>query len=253
MTGHRRFFRDLQEGGTWIHVELGDGAQYQAQGVGIVSFQRESGKRLGFVDVLYVPRLTKNLISISTIEDKGFQVKFRDHRVYIMPKGSDRSLDQVIGIWSGKVYKLHFESAKALVSNNNSQGDLWHRRMTHLHHGALRHLRLTVIGVPQVQEEKHNHCKGCVLGKNIKNPFPQSEDKSKEPLNLVHLDVCRPMSVHSFSGYSYCITFIDDYSRKTWIYFMKAKSEVFERFQEFKTRGEPNMKENSGVEDRQWG
>ena len=43
------------------------------------------------------------------------------------------------------------------------------------------------------------------------------------------------MSVHSFNGYSYCITFIDDYSRKTWIYFLKAKSEVFDRFREFKT------------------
>ena len=43
------------------------------------------------------------------------------------------------------------------------------------------------------------------------------------------------MSVHSFSGYSYWITFIDDYSRKTWIYFLKSNSEVFERFWEFKT------------------
>ena len=43
------------------------------------------------------------------------------------------------------------------------------------------------------------------------------------------------MSVHSLSGYNYYITFIDDYSRKTWIYFLKAKSEVFERFREFKT------------------
>ena len=43
------------------------------------------------------------------------------------------------------------------------------------------------------------------------------------------------MSVHSFSGYSYCLTFINDYSRKTWIYFLKAKSKVFERFREFKT------------------
>ena len=73
------------------------------------------------------------------------------------------------------------------------------------------------------------------MGKNIRNHFPQSEHKSKEPLDLVHSDVCGPMSVHSFSGYSYCVTFIDDYSRKTWIYFLKAKSEVFERFREFKT------------------
>ena len=74
MTGQKRFFRDLQEGGTWIHVEIGDDALYQAQGVGTVSFQRESGKPLNFANVLYVPRLTKNPISISTLEDKGFKV-----------------------------------------------------------------------------------------------------------------------------------------------------------------------------------
>ena len=151
-------------------------------------------------------------------------MKFHDHRVYIRPKGSDRSLDRVIGRRSRKVYRLHFEPAKALVSSNSSsQGELWHRRMAHLHHGALKHLRQAVIGVSQVQEEKHNHCKGCALGKNIKNPFPQSEHKSKDPLDLVHSDVCVPMSVHLFSGYSYCETFIDDYSRNTWVYFLKAK------------------------------
>ena len=144
--------------------------------------------------------------------------------MYIRPKGSNRSLDRVIGIKSEKVYRLHFEPAKALVISDSSQGELWHRRTKHLHHAALRHLRQAVIGVPQVQEEKHNHYKGCALGKNIKKPFPQSEHKSKGTLDLVHSDVCGPMSVQSFSGYSYCITFIDDYSRKTWIYFLKAKS-----------------------------
>ena len=118
------------------------------QGVGIVSFQRESGKPLSFSNVLYVLGLTKNLASVSTLEDKGFQLKFRDHRVYIKPKGSGRSLDPVIGIRSRKVYRLQFGSAKALVNNNNSEGELWHRRMAHLHHGALSHLRHTVIGVP---------------------------------------------------------------------------------------------------------
>ena len=48
-----------------------------------------------------------NLISVSTLEDKVYQVKFRDHRVYIRPNGSDRSLDQVIGRRSEKVYRLH--------------------------------------------------------------------------------------------------------------------------------------------------
>ena len=112
---------------------------------------------MSFTNELYVPRLTMNLIVVSTLEDRGFQAKFQDHRLYIIPKGSDRSLDQVIGRRSRKVYRLHFEPAKALVSSGNSQGELWHRRMAHLHHGALKHLRQTVIGVSQVQEEKHNH------------------------------------------------------------------------------------------------
>ena len=142
MTGHKIFFKHLQEGGTWIHIELGDDARYQAHGVGTVSFERESGKPLTFPDVLYVPGLTKNLISISTLEDKGYQVKFHDHRVYIRPKRLDRRLDRVIGRRSRKVYRLHFEPAKALVINkSNSQGELWHRRMEPLHHGALKHLR----------------------------------------------------------------------------------------------------------------
>ena len=99
-------------------------------------------------------------------------MKFRDHRVYIKPKGLDRSLDRVIGRRSGKVYRLYFELPKALVSSNNSQGELYHRRMAHLHHGVLRHLRQVVIGVPQVQEEKHNHCKGCVFGEEHQEAFP---------------------------------------------------------------------------------
>ena len=84
---------------------MGDDAWYRAHGVGTVSFERESGKPLSFANVLYVPGLTKNLISVSTLEDKGYQVKFHDHRVYIRPKGSDRSLYRVIGRRRGKVYR----------------------------------------------------------------------------------------------------------------------------------------------------
>ena len=99
---------------------MSDDAWYQAQGVGTVSFERESSKPIRFVDVLYVLGLTKNLISVSTLEDKGYHVKLCDHRVYIKPKRSDRSLDRVIGIKSGKVYKLRFEPVKDLVNSRSS-------------------------------------------------------------------------------------------------------------------------------------
>ena len=51
---------------------------------------------------------------------------------------------------------------------------------------------------------------------------------------MICSDFCGPMSSTSLSGFEYCITFIDDYSRKKWIYFLKEKSEVFEKFKEFK-------------------
>jgi len=57
-------------------------------------------------------------------------------------------------------------------------------------------------------------------------------------LDLVHSDVCGPMSVPSMGGYLYITTFIDDFSWKTWIYFLKSKDEVFSKFKEFKAQVE---------------
>ena len=91
-----------------------------------------------------------------------------------------------------------------------------------------------VTGMPEVSLKHEGICKGCAKGKNIKNPFPKSETKTKGTLELIHLDVCGPMSSTSLSGFEYYITFIDDFSRNTWIYFFKEKSEVFEKFKEFK-------------------
>ena len=71
-------------------------------------------------------------------------------------------------------------------------------------------------------------------GKNTKKTFPSSESKAKGILEIIHSDVCSPMSSSSLSGYVYYVSFIDDYSRKTWIYFMKNKDELFSKFKEFK-------------------
>ena len=64
--------------------------------------------------------------------------------------------------------------------------------------------------------------------------FPKSDNKADGILDIVHLDVCSPMPLTSLSGSVYYVTFIDDYSHKTWVYFLKLKDEVFEKFKEFK-------------------
>ena len=91
-----------------------------------------------------------------------------------------------------------------------------------------------VTSLPDLKIDHEGIFKGCAKGKNIKNLFPKSETKIKGALELIHSDVCGPMPSTPLSGYEYYITFIDDYSRKTWIYFLKAKDEVFGKFKEFK-------------------
>src|ERR1700722_9810139 len=91
-----------------------------------------------------------------------------------------------------------------------------------------------VEGIPELQSTHEGICKGCALGKNIKKPFPSSSNRSKEILDLIHSDVCGPMPVKSLGGSLYYVIFIDDYSRKTWLYLLKTKGEVFNNFQEFK-------------------
>ena len=102
-------------------------------------------------------------------------------------------------------------------------------RMTHLHFGVLGHLRHAVTGFPKFILERHDPCKGCAMGKYAHKLFPPSEHRSKGVLDLIHSDVCGPMSVESVSGFKYFVLFIDDYSRKTWIYFLNAKDEFLDR------------------------
>ena len=72
------------------------------------------------------------------------------------------------------------------------------------------------------------------MGKFAKSPFPSSDSRATRILDLIHFDVSGQMSHVSLSGYEYYVLFIDDHSRRTWIYFLKTKSEVFKRFQEFR-------------------
>jgi transposase InsO family protein len=120
------------------------------------------------------------------------------------------------------------------VGNSCDMAELYHRRMIHLHHGALNVLKEIVTCLPDFNTEHHDVCKGCALGKYTKTTFPSSENKSRGILDLIHLDVSGRMSSICLSRYEYYVTFIDDYSRKTLIYFMKTKDEVFSWFQEFK-------------------
>ena len=87
------------------------------------------------------------------------------------------------------------------------------------------------------------------MGKYTKTAFTSSDSRSTWVLDLIHSDLCGPMSVVSLRGFEYYATFIDDHSRKTWIYFLKSKisEEVLQSFQDFKALVENQIGRNIQV------
>ena len=83
--------------------------------------------------------------------------------------------------------------------------------------------------------EHDSVCRCFALGKNAKKSFSRNTTRSKGIFYLIHSCVCGPMSSPSLSGYLYYVLFIDDFTIKSWIYFLKAKSETLSKFQEFKS------------------
>ena len=79
--------------------------------------------------------------------------------------------------------------------------------LAHVHYRAME-------GLPKIQEKHDGVCKGCAKGKNTKKTFPSSETKVKGILEIIHSDVCDPMSSSSLSEYEYYVSFIDDFSRR---------------------------------------
>ena len=75
----------------------------------------------------------------------------------------------------------------------------------------------------------------------MKRPFNSKGYKAKDLLELVHSDVCGPMSIQAREGYEYFITFTNDYSRFSYVYLMKRKSETFEKFKEFRAKVENQL------------
>ena len=89
-------------------------------------------------------------------------------------------------------------------------------------------------GLPQFQPPS-KLCKDCLVGKQHKSSIPKKNNwRAVEILQLVHADICGPINPISNNKKRYLLTFIDDFNRKTWVYFLVEKSEALSVFKSFK-------------------
>ncbi|XP_050940564.1 uncharacterized protein LOC127149396 [Cucumis melo] len=117
---------------------------------------------------------------------------------------------------------------------------LWHLRNGHLKFGGLKTLqeKNMVTGLPQIKSHSEI-CEDCVVGKQHRDRFPTEKSwRAKHVLELIHYDLCGPINPTLNGGKRYFVTFIDDYSRKTWVDFLQKKSETFSAFKSFQEKVE---------------
>ena len=144
MTGDKDLFADLDEKDLGVHIEMGDDGRYSATGIGTISFERESGKPFVLKEVMHVPGLKKNLISMSMLEDKGYDVVFSKGKAFLRSKATGETQRIVVQVQN--LYQLHVDGCATMVCKAEGvvsldDGELWHWRLGHLHHGALKILQ----------------------------------------------------------------------------------------------------------------
>ena len=127
------------------------------------------------------------------------------------PRGKTIDDAVVIGEQEGGLYKLKGHLEQALVHDTVDPSELWHRRLAHVHYKALPITGKAAEGLPETQAKHDGVYNGCAKGKNTKKTFPSSESKEKGILEMIHSNVCSPMSSNSLSKHAYYVSFIDDF------------------------------------------
>src|SRR3954468_19595046 len=129
---------------------------------------------------------------------------------------------------------IHNIGTKRFKVNNDNATYLWHCRLGHI--GVKRMNKLHADGLLEsLDYESLDACEPCLMGKMTETPFSGTMERATDLLEIIHNDVCGPMSVEARSRYRYFLTFTDDLSRYGYIYLMKHNSGTFEKFKEFQS------------------
>ncbi|CAL8167282.1 unnamed protein product [Prunus armeniaca] len=220
-------------------VLMRDDSSCLVKGIGTVGIKMFDGMIRVLGNVRYVPRLRKNLISLGTLDEAGYGYESKKGR-FRVTKGS---LVVMRGdLQPNKLYKLIGTTIVGGVAVSINQGiedktELYHHRLGHISQKGLQELHKQGL-LEGMSSCKMDFCEYCVLGKqrNVSFTSSSADNRSKEQLSYIHSDVWGPVPTKSNGGTRYFVTFMDDFSRKVWVYFMKQKSEAFAKFKEWKTK-----------------
>jgi hypothetical protein len=217
-------------------ILMGDNSSVEVTDKGRIELTNVS-----FENVLHVPKLSVNLLSVyqMTNSSTGKKFIFRPNSVdiYDMQTNSGVATDEVNHQSRLYTFSEFTEPDSALLLTHADESSrIWHERFGHLNFRYMQQLskKRLVDGLPDIHFSK-GVCEGCVLGKHPQEKFNKGKSqRASTPLDLIHSDLMGPFLHPSINKVRFVLIFVDDFSRFTWIYFLMQKSEVFQHLKDFK-------------------
>ncbi|CAM8965989.1 unnamed protein product [Rhodiola kirilowii] len=237
MTSNKEWFSEIDES-FQSTVKLGNNTRMQVKGIGSIRLEIE-GITQTIGKVYYVPDLTNNLLSIGQLQEKGVHILFKDGfcKVYHPDRGlivnTKMRINRMFLVFA---HKKATPSATCYKVEDDNKLQLWHRRFGHLNQRYIQAMqsKQLVTGLPLLKGDV-GICEICNVGKQHREWIQKrSKFRATKRLQLVHADLCGPISPPSYSKKRYALVFVDDFSRKGWIYFLCEKNEAFTLFKSFK-------------------
>jgi GAG-pre-integrase domain/Integrase core domain len=234
--------RMLQKGEKKLKVA--NGLEVEVETVGTLRLILKSGFILDLDDVVYIPSMIRNLISVSRLDVCGFMFQFRNNelRLYRNSKyiGSGLLCDNLYKLcldysFSESLLFLNVTDVKHGIKRNREGGyssKLWHYRLGHISRDRMQRLIKNEI-LPTLVFSDFDNCIEYVKGKFVKGN-KIGAIRSGGLLEIIHTDICGHFPTLSLNGHKSFISFIDDYSRYAYVYLISEKSKALDKFKIFK-------------------
>lgn len=230
MCNNRNMFSTYRE----VHnqqITVANNETMEIKGTGDIWIKGYNNTSAIIKNVSFVPDICTNLMSVKQITDAGHIVLFSRNECSIQTR--DGCVVGIGSIYDG-MFKMNIKIIKGnafFVNDNNvhDEIELWHRKLGHPGYASMKFL-------PEYDGKTlpKTNCKICLEAKQSKMPFKSSETKTDDILQLVHTDVNGPMQAISLGKHKYILTIIDDYSKKVFAFPIKSKSDVFDKFNEWR-------------------
>ncbi|GAB2294185.1 hypothetical protein Dimus_038285 [Dionaea muscipula] len=213
-------------------VLIGDGSSLKIKGIGETKVKQKHAS-IPLHDVLYVPALTKNLLSVSQLTSQyPVNCEFSNDLFYVKDRETGQTL--MTGTRRGDLYvlpstpELHFSHRQ-----HSTTAEVWHQRLGHSQLSAVQ--LLNKIGAIAVQGSTtlSHVCDSCQLGKISRQPFLSSAKTSTKIFDKIHCDLWGPAPVLSVGQFRYYACLVDDFSRYTWLIPLHNKSDFFDAYINF--------------------